>query len=54
MISSPAFRLTCAKPFDIQADGDIIAGQESLEVSLLPGALKVFSMVKRDEGVLNE
>jgi len=54
MISSPAFRLTCAEPFDIQADGDIIAGQESLEVSLLPGALKVFSTVKRDEGVLNE
>ncbi|MCK5057404.1 MAG: hypothetical protein KAT34_12150 [Candidatus Aminicenantes bacterium] len=49
MISSPAFRLTCPQPFDIQADGDIITGLQSLEVSLLPGALKVFSTVKRGQ-----
>ena len=44
VISAPGFRLTCPNSnMDIQLDGDIITGVESMDVSLLPGALKVFT-----------
>ncbi|MCK4764971.1 MAG: hypothetical protein KAW12_22420 [Candidatus Aminicenantes bacterium] len=44
IISSPSFRLTFPDPVDVQLDGDIVGGLESFEVSLLPGALRVFSV----------
>jgi diacylglycerol kinase (ATP) len=47
VLSSPVFRIICPAPIDVQLDGDIISGIEAMDISLLPGALKVFSLVNR-------
>jgi diacylglycerol kinase family enzyme len=43
LLHSPSFQISPPAPMDIQVDGDIIRGVEQLEISLLPGRLKVLS-----------
>lgn len=43
MIHSPAFRVKCPEPLNIQVDGDIYTGIHEFHVSLVPGMLKVLA-----------